>query len=431
MKVLLQGEIEYMPLPDLLQWTEMNRKSCVLKIDYDGTSSSLFMEDGHIIYASSQKIGRRLTDFMIQNGIFQESMLPYYLEESRKSGKFFTQYLIDDRHVSPKDLTSILSQMVDSILTDIFISDSGAFSASSPLPESVLNGPVRLSTGALVLDSLHKRDDRERNRKTKDDSLERIHQKLLIEDFQLPVLPTMISQLMTVIENEQSSMRDMAKVIMTDQVVISSILKVANSALYAASGQIDSIYMAIARLGMKEIMRIVTAIKVSSLKIPNVPRERLQKLLDDALQTALISYEFAQRLRLDPEEAFLSGLLHDLGETVILGLASDCKIEEGLLDEFIAEQHAEIGALIARKWCYPEAIQNIIRHHHDPMVADTDDRILTVLQVADSIIKSGEEWQCTPDALLMLNLSQDVLLDVYNRSMDAFAHLKSFELAGK
>lgn len=235
----------------------------------------------------------------------------------------------------------------------------------------------------------------------------------------------MIMQLISLMEDEKTTFQDMAKLIMTDQVLISRILKVANSAYYAVSGQVDSIHYAIVRLGMREVVNIVTGIQVLSLQNRDVPQEKLQAILDGALKTAFLASGLARHVRVDPDEAFLGGLLLDLGQTVILSVAKDFAIRDALLDELLASRHAEIGAMIAKKWNYPESIQNLIRYHHHRNFGGIVNRTISLLQVADQAVQAPSGKEIAPELLDTLGITGETVTDVYVMAMDSFNQIKS------
>ncbi len=426
MNILLQGNIEYMPLPDLLQWVEMNRKTCVLNIDCEGLISTFYMENGKIIYAASQFKGFRLGEFLVGKGVLNEAQLLHAITESRRGGILLTRFLINAGYISPDVLTEVFTHLVLSLLQKIIQMRVGSFTVTSSLPDSMLNGPIRLDVGGIVLESVRQLDERARKRQDAFKSLGKIKTLLEKNEFQLPVLPNIIMRLSSAIEDENTTFQEIARIIMTDQVLISRILKVANSPVYSTGGQIDSIHMAIARMGMRNILNISTAIKLNEVEFSNAPRGKLQVLLDDALKTALVASGLARHCRLDPEEAFLGGLLHDMGKTVIMSLVQDASIDSAVLDEFIAEHHAEIGAQVAQKWNYPESISNLIRNHHNSTYSGSLDRSVAVVQLADSVVQSGLKNECDPELMAGLNLQQDLVRDIYLQAMETFNNIKNF-----
>jgi len=413
-----------MPLPDLLQWIEISRKTCVLKIACEGFDATFCLEKGKIVYATSGDRSLRLGEFMVRNKVLDAPLLLRALTESKQRGVILPRVLVDGGYLSVDALSEALSRLVVSLLLKIIEFKSGAFTVSSPIPASAANGPIRLDVGGVIFDSVRQFDERTKERQDAFKSLGKINDRLESDDFQLPVLPHVIMRLLSVVEDENSTFQQIAQIIMTDQVLISRILKVANSSAYSSGGQIDSIHLAIARMGMRAILNITSAIKMNEMEFSNVPRRKLQAILDDALKTAFLASGLARKCRVDPEEAFLGGLLHDLGKTVIISLAHDTSIDADLLDEFINERHAEIGALIARKWNYPESIQKLILYHHDCMFSGELNPVGAMVQLADGIIQTGPDGG-DAELLASLDLPKDAVHDVYTQTMEVFYGIKN------
>jgi putative nucleotidyltransferase with HDIG domain len=217
----------------------------------------------------------------------------------------------------------------------------------------------------------------------------------------------------------------MAKLIMTDQVLISRILKIANSPLYGGSGEVDSIHFAIIKLGMREIMSIVTGIKLNAMQYGDLPQAQLQEILDSSLKTAFVASGLARHCRLDPEGAFLGGLLLDLGKTVILSVAKEFNVDQELLDDLLNSRHAELGALIAKKWNYPESIQKLIRYHHNKNFGGMVNKTHALIQLADQVCLSSSENEVDAELLEALSLSYEVLVEVHATAMELFNQVKS------
>ncbi|MBI5656286.1 MAG: HDOD domain-containing protein [Geobacter sp.] len=426
MGVLFQVDLSFMPLHDILQWIDMNRLSCVATITLEGEGGMTFyLETGKIIFAASQKKGNRLGEFLVKEGALGEMQVIQALTASRSAGISFTRYLVENGLISGRALSEVFTQLVEKLLIEVFSCKHGSVSVTAPLPDSVLNGSIHLETGRILFDAVRVFDEMNRDSLERDAAIEAINQRLYKEEFQLPVLPGMLMQLISLMEDEKTTFQDMAKLIMTDQVLISRILKIANSPFYGGSGQVDSIHFAIVRLGMREIMNIVTGIQINSLQSSDIPQERLQVILDDALKTAFVASGLARRCRLDPEEAFLGGLLLDLGKTVILSVAKDFHIEPSFLEDLLATRHAEIGALIAKKWNYPESIQNLIRYHHNRNFGGMVNRMIALIQVADQVVQAGSEKGVDHELLGSIDLPLDTVMETYPKAMDSFYQIKS------
>jgi putative nucleotidyltransferase with HDIG domain len=425
-KVLFQVSLKFMPIHDILQWIDMNRISCVVNIELEQENEIvLYMEGGKIIFASSQRKGLRFGEHLVAAGALTEMDLVQAMSESRAAGLSITRYLVDNSLVTAFDLIKIFSQQLEKILLEIFASSSGSVTVNEDLPETLLNGPIHLDTGRTVFDAVRVFDERNRDTVQRNDAIEALNKRLYDEEFQLPVLPSILMQLISLMEDESTTFQDMAKLIMTDQVLISRILKIANSPLYGGTGQVDSIHFAIVKLGMREIMNIITGIKLNAMQYGDLPQERLQEILDDALRTAFVANGLARHCRLDPEEAFLGGLLLDLGKTVILSVAKDFDVEQEILDDLLTTRHAELGALIAKKWNYPESIQSLIRYHHNKNFGGMVNKTHALIQLADQVVFAGGENGVDTGLLDALSLSSETVAEVYQAASESFNQVKS------
>lgn len=425
-KVLFQTDLEFMPIHDVLQWIDMNRISCVISVTLEVEREMvLYMEQGKIVFATSRRKGISLSELLVKSGALNQSQVVHVLSESRIAGISPTRYLADKGIIPVSELTDMFRQFLEMILLEVFTRTSGKVTVTSELPPAVTGGPVRVDTVRVLLDTVRVFDEHNRDStQQRNEAIEELNKRLYDEDFQLPVLPSIMMQLISLMEADNSTFQDMAHLIMTDQVLISRILKIANSPLYGGSGQVDSIHLAIVRLGMREILNIVTAIKMTSLQFGEVPQEKLQVLLDDALKTAFVATGLARQCRLDPDEAFLGGLLLDLGKTVILSLATDFNIEQKLLDDLLFSRHADLGAMIAKKWNYPESIQNLIRYHHTQNFGGMVNKIHVVIQIADQLVLSDGVAGVDPELLNTLLLQPDDVAGLYGVAMESFNQIK-------
>lgn len=162
MGFVLQGAISFMPLPDILQWLEMNRKTGLLTVTINGVDRMIYFESGKIVFVSSSEEGHRFGEFLTGLGYLDGGTVASALADSARSGVCFTQYLIGKSYLTADVLTRVLTELAMKILADSVASESGSFSFSSHIPRAVRGGPIRLPTGAIILDSLRKMDEKRR-----------------------------------------------------------------------------------------------------------------------------------------------------------------------------------------------------------------------------------------------------------------------------
>lgn len=167
MQTRLDGSTEFMPLPDLLQWLEQNRKTGNLLIDCcSGQGQGLYFEEGQIIFVSSRKEGQMFGDFLVATGYIERRTVSQSLIEARKFGVCFTQYLMDEQMLSHELLTDALAHLARSILLDVLQKEQCRFRFTTPLHDIIRQGPIRIGTSHLIMDSVRMLDEMTRNGKT-------------------------------------------------------------------------------------------------------------------------------------------------------------------------------------------------------------------------------------------------------------------------
>jgi hypothetical protein len=155
----LKGELKSMPITDLFQWIEINKKTGVLALAKKSVEKCFCFRDGRIIFVSSKKKGERLGEFLEKNGQIDEEKLKEALFESKEKKVPFTQYLIDNK-IAPKEFLVVsVGQLAEIIFTDALNWGDGKFEFIDGLPDIVSKGPVFLSTSFLVFESVRKRNE--------------------------------------------------------------------------------------------------------------------------------------------------------------------------------------------------------------------------------------------------------------------------------
>ncbi|GAH74409.1 unnamed protein product, partial [marine sediment metagenome] len=155
---------------------------------------------------------------------------------------------------------------------------------------------------------------------------ERVVNKILSKEFELPLLPHVALKVIRLTNDATSSMQDLAKVIMTDQMMTSKIIRIANSPVYAGTMEITNIKQALVRVGQGEVRNLMLAVSLGSKVFKSGMYSKLAKMLwEHAVGVAFAARVIAHGLHLDREQAFLCGLMHDLGKMVMLDILENCQ----------------------------------------------------------------------------------------------------------
>jgi len=159
MDAQLSGNIEFMPLPDLLQWLEANKKTGELSLSTKGVSQSFYFDEGSIIFVSSSKAGQRFGEVLAKGGSLDEMEVELALVQSQKQGVSFTQYLIEKNKLPKNILTENLVHLAEIILMEVVSQPNCRFCFNEVLPEVLSKGTIRIATGRLIMNSLRKLDE--------------------------------------------------------------------------------------------------------------------------------------------------------------------------------------------------------------------------------------------------------------------------------
>ncbi len=142
-------------------------------------------------------------------------------------------------------------------------------------------------------------------------------------------------------------------------------------------------------------MRDIAYQLVASTQIFKEPlySPRMRELLDAAQAGGALAKEVCLALRFEKDFAYLCGLLHDMGEAIILSIVGNaCRLRGVVppkLDEIrgtIAQLHAKAGALVCTAWSLPSRIIDAVEHHHELDRADPASQMAAVVAVADLLL---------------------------------------------
>jgi putative nucleotidyltransferase with HDIG domain len=194
----------------------------------------------------------------------------------------------------------------------------------------------------------------------------------------LPSMPNIIFEALAIIGNPKSSIRQLSKIISKDLSITTEILKMVNSAYYGFPSQITTINQAMALLGLDNVRGVIFGAATKPMLTTYSGRTLWIHSIRCAVGCQLLSKGLGMG---NPDEAFVVGLLHDVGKTVmeiydrnrmkeltrLCNMGADQLYMEQTMFGFL---HTEAGAALASKWKLPQVIIDCIRYHHNPQDAD-------------------------------------------------------------
>jgi putative nucleotidyltransferase with HDIG domain len=231
-------------------------------------------------------------------------------------------------------------------------------------------------------------------------------QKALSRITEISSLPEITTRIVQVVEDPKSTAQDMHEIVRTDPALATKILKVVNSAFYGLPSQIANLDRAIVMLGLSAVKNIALAASLSRLFRPGAITEKFDAT---DLWAHCVSVGVCARLLAQAgggtqvEEAFVGGLVHDVGLLIEYQLFPEQvktiveRVERGegtlpaLEQETFGADHQAIGAYLASKWKFPPALRSAISYHHNPqMLQPALRRFVTTITVADTICCQNE-----------------------------------------
>lgn len=222
----------------------------------------------------------------------------------------------------------------------------------------------------------------------------------------IATLPEITLKIVELVEDPKSTAQDLHKVISNDPALCSRILKVVNSSFYGLPGQIGSINRAIVMLGLNAVKNIAIAASLAKLFRGGdlTPNFSARDLWNHSTAVAGTCKLVADTLKLGlADEAFLAGLIHDIGVMVemqfdrnkLIEVVDKCGADSSgvpansMLEieaQAFGATHQDFGSGLCEKWKFPQSFRQVCGYHHRPLELTPDQRTLTcVVAIADKL----------------------------------------------
>ncbi len=234
--------------------------------------------------------------------------------------------------------------------------------------------------------------------------IDKDRRRITIQNIQdLPTLSVVMAKMVEMLDSQEASPKELADLIAEDQSILSAILKLVNSAFYGFPRKITSAHQAVVILGFSTVKSIALGASIFKAK----PRKGGKEVFDrsglwvHSLGVATASKLIAQKIgHGDTDEAFVAGLLHDVGKVVFdtqfpaefLEVVEKAEDENILILEaergILGLNHAEAGQILLFKWQLPLPVVNAVGFHHDLEKAPaTYLRLAAIVHLADIICR--------------------------------------------
>ena len=264
----------------------------------------------------------------------------------------------------------------------------------------------------------------------------------------LPAFFPAVQHALRLLEDPLSTSDHLQQVINSDQALAAGILRYANSAYFGFYSQVSSTSLAITLIGRNKIAallhRFLTQELISMLSGRKPAARQIREM---SLAAATAAHGLAQRLlRSDKEEILLAGLLHDIGELVLLSqFRSDYEVMLRLADQ-MSRSEAEkevfgvesrlVGKWLLEAWNFPPLFPAVVEHCPDPWAVSFPGVPLAVIVIVHAARQLAQAWverhdpQTVADSfsarlLSTLEIDRELLADLYQQLPEQLSRLES------
>jgi len=219
---------------------------------------------------------------------------------------------------------------------------------------------------------------------------------ILIQENDFPPLPEVAWKVLEITSDLYRGTQALEEIISSDQALTARLLRIANSDVFGVQRAVVTVAEAAIVLGNRRLRSVVIAASLDGV-LKKTPAGRLQ--WEHSLAVGLAARELAKEIGYaDLDEAFVAGLMHDIGKNILDGQYPD---SYGRVLELIAEtgqetveaerlvlgcDHCEAGQLLADVWNLSEPLAEVVRLHHTPEEAEVDSELCHIVHLADSIV---------------------------------------------
>ena len=213
----------------------------------------------------------------------------------------------------------------------------------------------------------------------------------------LPSMPTTVVALGQAVADDRCTVDRILVILAKDPALSATMLRLANSVMFAGDSRVGDLRNAVMRLGFDAILTLGrSAAIIRSFRNSN--HLDPYRLWQHSVAVGLVARGICklQRDNYEGESAYLAGLLHDIGKIALDRCFTDeyapvvAAIDAGAVcleaeRELLGVTHAEVGAMVATNWSFPEDLVDAIRGHHD---AEPATFLPALIQLADLLVRS-------------------------------------------
>ena len=218
------------------------------------------------------------------------------------------------------------------------------------------------------------------------------------EKITLPAMPRIASRAFTLLRKKDYSLSEVSALIETDPIVAARLVHLANSVAFATATKLESVLACVTRLGTRELSFFLMETAAKQLTVCHDPRiaQMCDGLWEHSLCVAIVAQDLSEELPgMDPEAAYLSGLLHDLGRPVVAEMLLEAerrllgsRIDHWMLPskwfDVIVRCERPVGLALTKAWTLPDTVVEAVSDC-DRYEMNRPFRLANVVRMANAI----------------------------------------------
>ncbi|MEE9441771.1 MAG: HDOD domain-containing protein [candidate division Zixibacteria bacterium] len=255
----------------------------------------------------------------------------------------------------------------------------------------------------------------------------------------LPSQPVVIQKLQALMTKQNANSHEVARIIETDQGFTARVLKLVNSSFYGLPRSISSVDEAITILGFNSVHQLLLTTSIlNSIKIEDESFELSEFWKHSFAVGVIAKHLLAKRSKDEQDEAFISGVLHDIGKLIMVnndsvkfaeffsGKEKATNLKEE--NEYFGMDHQSLGELLAKKWNFPEKIRITIGSHHQPIMDSENTRLIACVYISDIIAHAMDIGNSGTYYISEFSCEAWKILDIKMDDLKSFLSKACFEI---
>ena len=229
-----------------------------------------------------------------------------------------------------------------------------------------------------------------------------LRQKIIDSAESMPAMPATVVKLGTLLNNPETDLEDIVRIIQYDPGLTANVLKVANSALLGFTSKVGSLKEAVIRIGTRRVFHILVADSLRPVICKTLSGYGLSTddFWEHSIAVAVTSEDISRRMTGTGADSFTAGLLHDMGKLVISDFlhkesrrmdlyadGDDCF--DSVEKKVLGIDHAEIGGIVLEHWMFPDSLIDVAMHHHQPDKSVKNRLLVDQVHIADLLCLCG------------------------------------------